>query len=147
MTVTVRAISDRDRDAWAPLFLAYGVFYETDFSAEVIESTWSRLVTEGSGVDALVAEIDGVVVGFAHYRSHPDTFSTGHDWFLDDLYTAPESRGTGAATALIERLREFAAASGNGTLRWITAESNATAQSLYNKVATRTSWVTYEVRG
>ena len=145
MTVTVRAIEAADHDTWADLFVAYGVFYETAFSTEVVESTWSRLITEGSGIDALVAVTDDAVVGFAHYRSHPDTFSTGRDWYLDDLYTAPESRGTGAGTALIERLKELSASS--GTLRWITAESNATAQRLYDKVAARTTWVTYEVRG
>ena len=145
MTVTVRAIEERDHDAWSPLFIAYGAFYETEFSTEVVESTWSRLIGDGSGIDALVAEIDDTVVGFAHYRSHPDTFSTGRDWFLDDLYTAPEARGSGAGTALIEQLKQLASSS--GTLRWITAESNTTAQSLYDKVATRTSWVTYEVRG
>ena len=138
----IRAISLEDRDAWAALFIAYGEFYETDFTPEVVESTWLRLVTEGSGIDALVAEVDGAVVGFAHYRSHPDTFSTGRDWFLDDLYTAPSARGTGVATELIEHLKSLA----DGTLRWITAESNTTAQSVYDKLATKTTWVTYEVR-
>ena len=138
----IRAIELTDRDAWAPLFVAYGVFYETEFTDEVVESTWLRLVTEGSGIDALVAEVDGTVVGFAHYPSHPDTFSTGRDWFLDDLYTDPAARGTGVATQLIEHLTTIA----DGTLRWITAQSNATAQSVYDKVATKTTWVTYEVR-
>ncbi len=138
----IRAIQLTDRDAWAPLFVAYGKFYETDFTPEVVESTWLRLVTEGSGIDALVAEVDGAVVGFAHYRSHPDTFSTGRDWFLDDLFTAPSARGTGVATELIEHIKTIA----DGTLRWITAESNTTAQSVYDKVATKTTWVTYEVR-
>ena len=138
----IRSISPADRDAWAPLFVAYGVFYETDFSPEVVESTWLRLVTEGSGIDALVAEVDGKVVGFAHYRSHPDTFSTGRDWFLDDLYTDPTARGKGVATELIEHVKNLA----DGTLRWITDETNTTAQRVYEKVAKRTTWVTYEVR-
>ena len=138
----IRAISLEDRDAWALLFVAYGAFYETDFSPEVVESTWLRLVTEGSGIDALVAEVDGKVVGFAHYRSHPDTFSTGRDWFLDDLYTDPGARGQGVATQLIEHVKNLA----DGTLRWITDETNTTAQRVYEKVAKRTTWVTYEVR-
>jgi GNAT superfamily N-acetyltransferase len=95
-------------------------------------------------VDALVAEVDGAVVGFAHYRSHPDTFSTGRDWFLDDLFTAPSSRGTGVATELIEHLKSM---TNGGTLRWITAESNTTAQRVYDKLATKTTWVTYEAKG
>lgn len=138
----IRAIELTDRDAWAPLFVAYGEFYETSFTPEVVESTWLRLVTADSGIDGLVAEIDGAVVGFAHYRSHPDTFSTGRDWFLDDLFVDPAVRGAGTATALIEHLKELA----DGTLRWITAESNTTAQSVYDKLATKTTWVTYEVR-
>ena len=138
----IRPIELGDRDAWAPLFVAYGVFYETAFSDEVVESTWRRLLDPTEGIDALVAEVDGTVVGFAHYRSHPDTFSTGRDWFLDDLFVDPAARGGGTATALIEHLKTIA----DGTLRWITAESNTTAQSVYDKVATRTSWVTYEVR-
>ena len=138
----IRAVELRDRDAWAALFVAYGEFYETAFTDEVVDSTWRRLLDPTEGIDALVAELDGAVVGFAHYRSHPDTFSTGRDWFLDDLYTAPEARGTGVATALIDHLKQLA----DGTLRWITAESNTTAQSVYDKLATRTTWVTYEVR-
>jgi GNAT superfamily N-acetyltransferase len=138
----IRAIELADRDAWARLFVAYGEFYETAFTDEVVDSTWRRLLDPTEGVDALVAELDGEVVGFAHYRSHPDTFSTGRDWFLDDLYTDPAARGQGVATQLIDHLKQLA----DGTLRWITAESNATAQSVYDKVATRTTWVTYEVR-
>jgi GNAT superfamily N-acetyltransferase len=142
----IRAIEARDHDAWAPLFTAYGEFYETAFSTEVVESTWSRLLDPAEGVDALVAEVDGVVIGFAHYRSHPDTFSLGRDWYLDDLYVDPSARGTGAATDLIEHLKAFAAQTGPGSLRWITAESNERAQRVYDRVATRTTWVTYEVR-
>ena len=138
----IREIAAGDHDAWAALFLAYGEFYETSFSVEVVESTWRRLLDSTAGVDALVAEVDGAVVGFAHYRSHPDTFSTGRDWFLDDLFVSSQARGEGLATALIEHLKGIA----DGTLRWITAESNTTAQSVYDKVATRTTWVTYEVR-
>jgi len=144
--VSVRAIGERDHDAWAGLFAAYGTFYETDFTPEVIESTWRRLLDPAEGVDALVADRDGVVIGFAHYRSHPDTFSLGRDWYLDDLFVDPEARGSGAATALIATLKQFASETGPGSLRWITAESNERAQRLYDRVATRTTWLTYEVR-
>jgi len=91
------------------------------------------------------AERGGEVVGFAHYRSHPDTFTGGRDWFLDDLYVDPAARGAGTGRALIEAIIAMAAGTG-GSLRWITAADNHTAQALYEKVATRTSWVMYETR-
>lgn len=144
--ISVRPIEGADAAAWRSLFVAYGRFYETDFADDVLDSVWSRLLEHGSGIDGLVAEVDGAVVGIAHYRSHPDTFSTGRDWYLDDLFVDPGARGLGVATALIARLTDLARAAGPGTLRWITAPDNARAQRLYDRVATRTGWVTYEVR-
>lgn len=143
----IRPVAPADEARWRELFTAYGVFYETDFSSEVLDRVWALMTAPDSGIDALVAERDGVVVGFAHYRSFPDTFTGGRDWYLDDLFVDPAVRGTGAGRALIEEIRSRAAASGSGgTLRWITAESNTTAQQLYDTLATRTSWVTYETR-
>jgi ribosomal protein S18 acetylase RimI-like enzyme len=140
----VRDIRELDHDAWRELFRDYGVFYETEFSDLVLDGVWAWLMDAESDVCAVVAVSQGTVVGFAHYRNLPDTFTAAHAWFLDDLYVAPEYRGGGAATALIEAVAERAASDGGGTLRWITASDNATAQRVYDKVATRTSWVTFE---
>ena len=141
----IRAIAPADRAAWQRLLTAYGVFYETQFTDDVIAAVWKLLLESGSGVDALVAEQEGTVVGFAHYRSHPDTFTGGRDWFLDDLYVDPDARGAGHASALIEHLADLARAAGPaGTLRWITAADNERAQRVYDRIATKTTWVTYE---
>jgi GNAT superfamily N-acetyltransferase len=141
----IRPAEATDRERWGELFRAYGVFYESDFSDAVLDGVWAWLMDTEHVLNALVAEHDGTVVGIAHYRPVPDTFSAGTEWYLDDLFVAPQARGSGAATALIERLKEIAATT-NGTLRWITAADNATAQRVYDKVATKATWVTYEVR-
>jgi GNAT superfamily N-acetyltransferase len=148
VTATVRPIAAGDAESWRPLFTAYGAFYETDFTDEILDRVWALLLDAASGVDGLVAEDEhGDVVGFAHYRSHPDTFTGGRDWFLDDLYVTEEARGLGAATALIQHLTTLARASSPaGTLRWITADDNHRAQRVYDRLAKRTTWVTYEVR-
>lgn len=146
MTVTVRPIAPADEAVWRRLFRDYGVFYETTFDDAQLDHVWALLLDPAGRVDALVAELDGTVVGMAHYRSHPDTFSTGTDWYLDDLFTDPSARGSGVGTALIEHLTALARATGPGTLRWITADDNATAQRVYDRLAKKTTWVTYEVR-
>jgi len=142
----IRALEATDHEKWRQLFHEYGVFYETDFSDETLDRVWAILQRDDV-LHALVAEHDGVVVGIAHYRFHPDTFSGGWDWFLDDLYVHPDARGTGQATALIEALADLARAKGDpGTLRWITAADNERAQRVYDRVATKATWVTYEMR-
>lgn len=145
-SVSVRPITAGDEDAWRRLFRDYGVFYETHFEEHVLDHVWRQLHEESPQLHALVAEVGGDIVGIAHYRSHPDTFSVGRDWYLDDMYVDPSNRGHGVASALIEHLTALARATGPGTLRWITADDNATAQRVYDRLAERTAWVTYEVR-
>lgn len=142
MTI-VRDLAPGDRDAWRALFHAYGVFYETDLADEVLDHVWSALL--GGALRGFVAEQDGVVVGFAHVRNHVATFSVGEDWYLEDLFVDPSARSGGVGTAILEHLVKIATWEGGGTLRWVTAETNATAQRVYDKLATRTTWVTYEV--
>lgn len=138
----IRAIEMRDEDAWRRLFRAYGRFYETELTDAVLEKVWALLLQRDSGIDGLVSELDGTVVGFAHYRCHPATFTGGYDRYLDDLFVSLEARGAGHATALIEHLAALAGS--GGTLRWVTAADNAQAQRVYDRIATRTTWVTYE---
>jgi len=140
----IRPIAGGDRDAWARLFVDYGVFYETTFTESIVDGVWGWLTDAEHTTNAYVADVDGTVVGFAIFRSVADTFTAGTAWFLDDLYVDPSARGSGAATALIQGLTDHAAANGGGTIRWITAEDNERAQRVYNRVATRTTWVTYE---
>jgi ribosomal protein S18 acetylase RimI-like enzyme len=144
MSIEVRDIHEGDRDAWRRLFAEYGVFYQAEFGDAVLDGVWAWLMDAEAEVCAVVAVAAGAVVGFAHYRRQPDTFTAAAGWYLDDLYVDEEHRGSGAATALIDAVAERAASDGGGTLRWITAADNVTAQNLYDKLATRTTWVTYE---
>ena len=145
MTLVVRAAEPSDRDAWARLFVDYGVFYETAFDEAVLAGVWRWITDASHEVSAVVAVDDaGDLVGFAHYRRQADTFTAGTGWTLDDLYVSPEARGSGAATALIDAVTVAATEGGGATLRWITAADNVRAQRVYDRVATRAGWVTYE---
>ncbi|WP_411699658.1 N-acetyltransferase family protein [Conyzicola sp.] len=151
MTVVVRPIEAKDRSPWERLFVAYGEFYETSFTPDVLDGVWGWLMDATHEVSALVAVADSgdgdpsaLLVGFAHYRRQADTFTAAAGWFLDDLYVDASARGTGTATALIDAVAERATLAGGGTLRWITAADNHTAQRVYDRVADRSTWVTYE---
>lgn len=145
MATTARPIEPTDHDEWVALFTAYGVFYEATFTGPQIATVWSWLMDPDHPHNAWVAERDGALVGFAHLRRHSDTFTGGPAWYLDDLFTAPAARGHGVATDLIAALRAHADANGGGTISWITADDNFTAQGVYDKLAKRTRWVTYEM--
>ena len=143
--VVVRPIESADHDAWASLFAAYRAFYELEDEPAVVERVWGWIQDEGHEVNALVAVADGVVVGLAHHRlySRPSEGATG--LFLDDLFTAAEVRGRGVGRALVNRLAELARERGAAKVRWVTAPDNTVAQRLYDDLAERTDWLTYDL--
>jgi len=57
----------------------------------------------------------------------------------------PAARGAGAFECLIAAIRDLAAAEGWPNVRWITAADNLRARSAYDRVATKTDWVTYQL--
>lgn len=143
--VVVRPIEPADHDAWAGLFAAYREFYEIDADPEALERVWTWISDETHESNALVALLDDRLVGFAHHRLYARPAEAGKGLFLDDLFTAADARGQGVARALIDRLTEIACANGCAKVRWVTAADNVVAQGLYDKIADRTDWVTYDL--
>lgn len=101
-SVTVRPPRASDRPAWDELWRGYLRFYRSRLEPEVTELTWTRLLDPTVQPHGLVAELDGRLVGLAHYLFHPSTWSGSAYCYLEDLFTAPEARGRGVGRALIE---------------------------------------------
>lgn len=145
MTAVVRPVAASDREAWAELYRGYRDFYEKPHDPRVYETVWGWLMDPAHETRALIAEVDGRPVGLGHFRRFARPIDGGHALYLDDLFTAPEARGTGAGGAILQRLAEIARDEGASLVRWITADSNTTARSLYDRVAKQTPWVTYDL--
>jgi len=92
-----------------------------------------------------VAEKEGGLHGFATVYLTYDTVAARRVAVMNDLFVAPDDRNAGLGRALIRECHEFARANGCAVLSWITAQDNARARALYDKLARRTTWVTYEM--
>src|SRR5204863_9670110 len=111
--------------------------------AEITESTWSRFLDPDEPVNALVAELDGRLVGLVHYIWHRNTISIPLVCYLQDLFTAEEARGAGVGRALIEAVYAAARDAGVERVYWHTHETNATARALYDTLAEDSGFVVY----
>ena len=134
MSINIRPIIAADKDRWLELFKEYIVFYKSKLSDEQYELTWQRL-NSSFNITGLLAELDGKVVGLAHYIFRPSTWEVEDFCYLEDLYTDPAVRGKGVGRALIKAVEEIAIAKGSKRLYWTTAPDNETARKLYDKVA------------
>ncbi len=141
----IRPLVAADRVAWEALWQAYLDFYGVELSQDVTNYTWRRLTGTGVTAAGLVAEVGGELVGVLHYALQPTTWAVEPSCYLEDLFVAAAQRGTGVGRALISHLAEVCAEQGWPRVHWITAADNAAAMRLYDQIATRTSWVRYEM--
>lgn len=145
--ILIRAVARGDFAEWKPLWDGYNAFYKregpTAVPEEVTLATWERFFDPADPVHALVAELDGRLVGLTHYLFHPATNQRAPLCYLSDLFTAEDVRGRGAGKALIEAVCARAKEAGANRVYWQTHESNATARRLYDKVAELSSFIVY----
>lgn len=80
-----------------------------------------------------------------HIRQMPSPLRGCHVGFLDDVYVKPECRGFGVVDALFQALEEVANEKKWPMVRWITADDNYCARSVYDKLAKKTPWLTYQM--
>lgn len=131
--IAIAPFGPGDRAEWERLARGYKAFYATDHPDSVYDDAWRRLLA-GEELHGLAARIDGQMVGIAHYLFHAQTWSADA-CYLQDLYTAEDSRGRGVAAALIDAVGADARARGAAKFYWMTKEDNAQARALYDRVA------------
>ena len=143
MSIIIRPITLSDKARWLELFKEYVIFYKSKVSDEQFELTWQRIHSDFN-MYGLIAELDGQIVGIAHYIFRPSTWDVEDFCYLEDLFVDPKVRGTGVGRALISELEKIATAKGSKRLYWTTATDNEVARKLYDKVAI-TDFVQYRI--
>jgi GNAT superfamily N-acetyltransferase len=146
--VTVETVGPADLDELLPLMRAYCDFYEVSPSDEELLALSRALLAdpEREGVQVLARGEDDRAIGFASVYWSWSTLSASRLATMNDLFVAPEARGSGAAEALIEACREHARAHGATSLGWQTAKDNHRAQAVYERVGgEREEWLDYSL--
>lgn len=141
----IRAVRPEDHSLWLDLWRGYLEFYEAELTDDVTTYTFDRLLDPASGLHGAIAWQDGRAVGLVHWLTHPATWSKGDYCYLEDLFVAPDARGTGAGRSLIAHVRDWAKDAGCSKVYWLTAETNARARALYDQVATRSGFLHYQL--
>ncbi|WP_103256728.1 GNAT family N-acetyltransferase [Tabrizicola aquatica] len=144
MTILIRPLLPGDEADWRRLWTDYLTFYEASVAEPVYATTFARLLGDDpQDFSALIAEVDGRPLGLAHYLFHRHCWRIENVCYLQDLFVAPQARGTGLGRALIEAVYARADAAGCPSVYWLTQEFNSQARQLYDRIAKVTPFIRY----
>ena len=148
MTLRIRAIPPEGRLALAPLFAAYAAEMRAVLAGAAIATPEAQaaLLARHPAAEVLVAERDGIWLGFAIILDLPEVVFARSCGQLDDLFVRPEARGQGIARALIGAVCDLGRERQWSHLRWFVPEGDAAAIALYERIAARADWRSYIIR-
>ncbi len=145
MTLTIRAIEEKDKDQWLKLWAGYLEFYKSTISLEQTELTWKRLINNEQKMFGFVAESEEGVIGFTHCLFRPSTWTETDYCYLEDLFVDPNIRGKGIGRALMNKVVELAKEKNSKRVYWTTQEFNKTARVLYDSITPVSEFVQYRL--
>ena len=101
----------------------------------------------GRRIRVLLAEAEGLAVGYAIYFFTYSSFLAKPTLYLEDIFVLPESRGTGLGRRLFDALRREARREGCGRMEWQVLDWNKPALRFYDKLGAKPldDWITYRL--
>jgi GNAT superfamily N-acetyltransferase len=145
----ITVVAEADLEELLPLLRGYCEFYAVDPTDEALLAVSRALIAdpEREGVQLIARDPEGNAVGFATVYWTWQTLNAARLGVMNDLFIAPEGRGTGLAERLIAACRERAADHGAAELAWQTANDNHRAQKVYDRIGGSRSdrWLDYSL--
>jgi GNAT superfamily N-acetyltransferase len=143
MAIEIRPVVPADHAAWLPLWQGYLDFYQSALPTETSAVTWQRFLDPSEPTHAALAWRDDQAVGLVQWIFHRSNWSMENSCYLQDLFVAADTRGTGTGRRLIEHVYAQASAAGSSRVHWLTHESNSNAMQLYQRIAERSGFIQY----
>ena len=142
----IREIQLKDKEHWEKLYKGYANFYKVEMNNQILQTVWNWLNDKNHELKGLSYEVDGKIVGIAHYRKLLRPLKGKYIGYLDDIFVDPEYRGKKIGRKLLKKIKEISKASDWNLVWWQTDEDNFTAKKLYDKVAIKTKKNVYELK-
>ena len=143
--LTIKNAERGDFHGWLQLYKQYLDFYQTTLTNEQLIALWDWFFDDEKKIYCAIAFLENTPVGLVHFREFLRPIKASVGIFMDDLFVESAYRGQGIAQKLIKFVEESALRKNIPLVRWITANDNQNAMKVYDKLAIKTRWVTYDM--
>jgi GNAT superfamily N-acetyltransferase len=133
--LTIRSAQAKDIEAIFELILGLAKYEQLiDKVTGSPELLRSHLFGDKPYAEAIVAELEDRVIGYALFFHTYSTFLTQPGLYLEDVFVSPEYRRQGVGKALMTSVAKMAFDRGCGRLEWSVLEWNQNAIEFYQSL-------------
>lgn len=113
------------------------------------ETLHNALFGSRPAAEAIVAELDGDIVGYALYFVTYSTFVGRPGIYLEDLFVQPHARGRGLGKRLLAFVARLAVEHRCGRLEWTVLDWNRPSIEFYERLGAKamSDWLLYRLTG
>ena len=150
MTLAIRPAERADVPVIAELIRGLARFEKLEHEVSMTEERLAEnLFGQHRYAETLLAEEEGVPVGFALFFHNFSTFLAQPGIYLEDLFVVLEQRGHGVGRALLKELARLAVERGCGRLEWSVLDWNREAIGFYERLGAKpnSEWTVYRLAG
>lgn len=145
----IYTVAEADLPELLPLMRGYCDFYAVDPSDDALLAMARALISDPQreGFQLVARDDSGHAIGFATVFWTWATSSASRIGVMNDLYVAPDARGSGAADELIAECARLVRERGGKSLEWQTARDNHRAQKVYDRLGGERDdrWLSYSI--
>jgi GNAT superfamily N-acetyltransferase len=146
----VRAAETRDVPRLLELFVELAEYEHLSHELRASEQGLADALFGPTPVaEALIAEREGLALGYALYFPTFSSFLTSTGIWLEDLFVLPSHRGEGVGKALLSAVAARVRERGGERLEWAALDWNELALGFYRRIGARTmdEWITHRLDG
>ena len=136
-------MTSRDFFAWHDVFGAFREERGVELTERHALQVWQWIVEQPTRLEALVAESEGALIGFVHFRETVQPRSGDVALTVDDVYVVKSSRRNGVAGELVGAAAALASERGAVGIRLEAGEDDEIAQLLQDRAGAPTRTIVY----
>lgn len=137
MSLKIRAAKPSDSEMIFGLIYKLAIYEKLEKDVVTTHEELRKQIFENQYAEVLIAEENGIPVGFALYFFNFSTFLGKPGLYLEDLFIETEHRGKGYGKALLSELAKIAKEKKCGRMEWSVLDWNTPSIEFYKSLGAK----------
>ncbi len=146
---TMRFALEKDIRVVLDLIKELSVYEKLEDQVVATEGLLKEWIFTKQKAEVILAELDGIPIGYALFFYNFSTFQGRSGIYLEDIYIRPENRGNGYGKALFKKVASLTVERKCGRMEWFVLDWNKPSIDFYLSMGAKPmdGWTIYRLEG